>query len=150
MWPIKLLGALMVVLSASAVGFNMSKRLKKRAKTLKSFLVSIDSISVYIRLSNFEINEILERCLPCGMTYDGTGLIAENFLCLKEDDLQLINEFLNDLGMTDTHCLLNRCKSYKQLFLNQIGEADREISEKYRLYSVSGVLVGITLSFLWW
>ena len=144
------MGALFVIFSCSAVGLNMANRLKTRAKTLRNFLVAIDSISVYIRLSNFHIEEILEKCLPLGMAYDGKGLIAENSLCLSDADRQLINEFLNDLGMTDTHCLVNKCKSYKELFLTAIGEADREISDKYRLFSVSGVLVGITLSFLWW
>ena len=150
MWALKLLGALFVVFSCSFFGLSLANQLKTRAKTLRSFLVCLDSITVYIRLSAFHIEEILEKCLPTGMQYDGKGLIAENSLCLKESDRILINEFLNDLGMTDSDCLINKCKSYRQLLLNAIDEADRDISEKYRLFSVSGFLIGITLSFLWW
>lgn len=128
----------------------MANQLKIRAKTLRNFLVSLDSITVYIRMSGLHIEEILEKCLPSGMKYDGKGFIAENSLCLKESDRILINEFLTDLGMTDTDCLINKCKSYRELLLTAIGEADKEVIEKYRLFSVSGILIGVTLSFLWW
>ncbi len=128
----------------------MANQLKTRAKTLRNFLVSLDSITVYIRMSGLHIEEIFEKCLPSGMKYDGKGLIAENSLCLKESDRLLINEFLTDLGMTDSDCLINKCKSYRELLLTAIGEADKEVIEKYRLFSVSGILIGVTLSFLWW
>ena len=150
MWALKLLGVLFVIFSCSFLGFRMANQLKTRAKTLRNFSVSLDSITVYIRMSDLHIEEILEKCLPSGMKYDGKGLIAENSLCLKESDRILINEFLTDLGMCDTDCLINKCKSYRELLLTAIGEADKEVAEKYRLFSVSGILIGVTLSFLWW
>ncbi len=150
MWAVKLVGALFLIFSCGFIGLKMANRLKIRAKTLRSFLICLDSITVYIRLSDFHIEEILDKCLPDGMTYDGKGLIAKDSLCLREEDRQLINEFLFDLGMADIDCLLNKCKSYRELFLTAISDADRDVSERYRLFAVSGFLLGLTLSFLWW
>ncbi len=150
MWLIKLLGALFLIFSCGFTGVKMANNLKTRVKTLRNFLIALDSITVYIRLSSYHIEEILKKCLPSGMDYDGRGLIAENRLCLSDTDRQLINEFLFDLGMADTDCLINKCKSYRELFLTAINEADREVFDKYRLYSVFGFLSGLTLSFLWW
>lgn len=150
MWGIKIIGAILLTISCGTVGLKMAGRLKTREKTLRNFLIALDSIRVYIRLSDFDIDQILKKTLPIGMEYDGKGLIAKDGLCLNENDRQLINEFLFDLGMSDIDCLLNKCKSYRELFLSLINEAERDIQERYRLFSVSGFLSGITLSFLWW
>lgn len=147
---IKPLGAVFLILSCGMTGMKYANRLKIRVKSLKSFLISMDSITVYIRLSDFHIEEVLNKCLPEGMEYGEKGLKTDASLCLTNGDKQLIDEFLKDLGMTDASCLINKCKGYRELINASVKEAEKDILERYRLLMSSGFLIGITLSFLWW
>ena len=84
------------------------------------------------------------------MEFDGQGLIAENFLCLNEEDRAIITAFLADIGMTDTESELKRCASYKDLVIAQRKKAQQDAEERYRLFLICGWLTGIILSLLWW
>lgn len=128
----------------------MATGLKKRVKTLVNMEFAIDAISVYIRMSNRDIDDVLLSTLPQGMEFDGHGLIADNSLCLAGEDREIITAFLTDLGMTDTESELKRCGSYKDLIIAQRKKAQQDADERYRLFLICGWLTGIILSLLWW
>lgn len=150
MWMLKTFGCLLVILSCGAVGMKLAVRLKKRVKTLIETEFAIDAVAVYIRMSNSEIDTVLSRTLPSGMTFDGQGLIADNSLCLNDSDRELLTAFLKDIGMSDADTLLKRCASYKELIVAQRKKAQQDVEERYRLFLICGWLTGIILSLLWW
>lgn len=129
---------------------KLAARLKQRVKTLIETEFAIDAAAVYIRMSNSDIDTVLARTLPKGMSFDGQGLLADNSLCLNDSDRSLITDFLKDMGMSDTESELKRCASYKELIVAQRKKAEQDVDERYRLFLICGWLSGIILSLLWW
>ena len=150
MWILKIIGSLLFIFCCGMAGMRLALRLKTRVKSLIETEFAIDSICVYIRMSNCDIDVILADALPKGMEFDGQGLIAENFLCLNEEDRAIITAFLADIGMTDTESELKRCASYKDLVIAQRKKAQQDAEERYRLFLICGWLTGIIFSLLWW
>ncbi len=150
MWILKILGSLMVILCCGMAGMKLALRLKTRVKTLIETEFAIDAICVYIRMSNCDIDIILADTLPKGMEFDGQGLIADNALCLTNEDTGIITAFLDGLGMTDTESELKRCASFKDLITAQRKKAQQDAEERYKLFLICGWLTGIILSLLWW
>ena len=150
MWILKITGSLLIIFCCGIVGMKLALKLKKRVKSLIEVEFAIDAICIYIRMSNCDIDVILADTLPCGMVFDGQGLIADNSLCLSEEDRALITAFLCDIGMTDTESELKRCASFKDLIVAQRKKAQQDAEERYRLFSICGWLTGIILSLLWW
>ncbi len=150
MWELKLLGCIIVIGTLGAVGIKAAEKLKARVKILLELIGAIDRIAQYIKLENEDIESILSRTLPKGITFDAEGVIAENRIAVSGEDISLLNEFLGQLGMGDKVSETVKCSSYKQLFIKQREEAERDVEEKYRLYSTIGFICGIILSFLWW
>lgn len=150
MWAVKLLGCILVICSGGFIGLKAASGLKNRVRILNKLILSIDAISQYIKMGNEEIESILNRTLPSGISYDGTGIIVKNGITLGEEDLSLLKDFYSCLGMGDTETELIRCNSFKALLEKQRSEALTAVEEKYKLFSISGFLCGIILSFLWW
>lgn len=150
MWRIKLTGCILVIGVCGAVGMKAAGKLKGRVKILLELIAAIDRIAQYIKLENEDIESILKRTLPKGITFDAVGVIAENSVALTQEDVQLLSDFLGSLGMGDKISETVKCNSYKQLFIKQWEEADRQVEEKYKLYSTMGFICGFIISFLWW
>lgn len=140
----------MVIISCGIVGTNIALRLKKRVKSLQKIQLSIEQIAVYIRMSNLDIKEILEKSLPNGLVFDGVGVIAENSLCLNDDDRELLTDFFANIGMSDAQSEVERCSSYRALVSSALNSARTEVNEKFKLISVCGWLTGVVLAFMWW
>ncbi len=147
---LKIIGCIMVIISCGMIGTDIAMRLKKRVKALQKIQLSIEQIAVYIRMSNLDINEILNKSLPAGLSFDGAAVTAEKSLCLNNDDCSLLTEFFTGLGMGDTKTEVKRCASYGALVLSALSDASAEVKEKYKLISICGWLAGAAISFLWW
>lgn len=150
MWRIKLTGCVLVIGVCTAVGLKMAARLKARVKILGEIVNATDRIAQYIKLEDEDIESILKRTLPKGVAFDGVGVITENGVALTSEDVSLLSDFLCSLGMGDKISETVKCNSYKQLFIKQWEEAQRAVEEKYKLYSTTGFICGVILSFLWW
>lgn len=147
---IKILGCMSVIFCCTFFGINRAQTLKKRAETLTKLILSMDAFIQYIRIGNDDINTILKRNLPKGITVCREGIYAEGKMGLNDEDRTLLNEFFKEMGMGDRESEINRCESYKILIEKQLKKAEMDIDEKYKVFSYCGFMTGIVLSLLWW
>ncbi|MEE0947032.1 MAG: hypothetical protein U0M42_09455 [Acutalibacteraceae bacterium] len=150
MWIIRLTGCALLIGVGTVLGIKAAQKLKKRVKKLGEIIVCTDRIAQYIRLESGEIGYILDNTLPEGISFDGTGVIVKNGIALSIADTELLNEFLTGLGMGDKFSEQVKCNAYKHFFIKQMEEAQRDVDEKYKLYSTGGFILSAVLSFLWW
>lgn len=132
------------------IGIKSAAALKERAAFINRLILCTDKISQYIKMGNAEKGEILKSTLPAFMSYEQEHVIIDKNIRLSLEDIRLIEEFFVGLGMGDIDAELVRCNAFKNLFKKQLIEAEKDVEEKHRLFTVSGFILGLILSFLWW
>ncbi len=150
MWILKLSGCLMVTFCGGLIGLQSALDLKNRTEILSKIILCTDEISQYIKIGTAEKNDILKKVLPKGITYEKSGLKTDISVKISGEDKRLINEFLKGLGMGDKEAEFTRCLAFKNLFEKQLLKAEKDVREKYKLYSLGGFFAGIIISFMWW
>ena len=67
---------------------------------------------------------------------------------LQKKDTEILEEYLSNLGMTDLESGINRTEVYRALLQKQIEQAEGEMKEKSRLYSLLGIFAGIFVAII--
>lgn len=163
---IKLLGAIMLICSATTIGFLFSKRLNNRKKFLMSFESFLSSVQTYIRYDNSRIETVIEKSLgdesldslkeavckdldkPFSTRFKNWTKNLSPFLGLTTDDKRLLDEFGAELGVTDLNGQIKHIELYKTLFSKAVNEAQSEITQKSKLYKMTGFCMGAVIALL--
>ncbi len=144
---LKTVGCILTVAVGAAIGIRAADRLRSRYKKLLSHYIYIG-----------EIADLMRRGAPLDevfMSERANGLIvADGYRVqvaredLKYEDQKLISEFFSGLGMGDLEAGIARCDTYKELLHKRVSEAEQEMKQKSRIYSLLGVFSGILIAIL--
>ena len=130
----KLLGFALIVLTTTAIGFLKSYYLNMRYKKLCSLKNSLADLKQRIRLSYGEIDELL------AVSFKDT---PDLYSYLEKSDIEIIDNFLKNIGMSDTKAECERCELYISLLDAQIIKAQKNYNELNKLYKSVGFMGGL-------
>jgi len=150
LWILRITGCFLIIICTTFFGIIKAGSLKKRVASINGIILCLEKISQYIKLENYDKEQILQKALPEDFCLSEYGVYADKKACITAEDEGIINEFFSELGMWDGEYELKRCASYKNILKKQLEKAEKEETEKYKLFSVGGFLFGVVFSVLWW
>ena len=144
-WLFKILGVITVLSACSLAGFLKSFGLKKRHKKLLAIYRSMSDLRERIRLGGGEIERLVYLCFEEDTASISEGKAIINAMYLKKADVEILEEFFRDLGMSDSDSEYERTGLYMSLILKISDEAEKKCGELCRLYSSLGILCGLLI-----
>ncbi len=142
-WLFKILGVITVLSACSLAGFLKSFGLKKRHKKLLAIYRSMSDLRERIRMGGGEIERLVYLCFEEDTASISEGKAIINAMYLKKADVEILEEFFRDLGMSDSDSEYERTGLYMSLILKISDEAEKKCGELCRLYSSLGILCGL-------
>lgn len=159
----KIIGIMLIFLSSVFVGFNLSKRLKKRIRILEDINELIISIKIMIEADCPTVDELF--CLMADQKKLDSFFIPKtaflsrdykrqierecnNNSFLSEEDKQLFINFINELGNNYLDGQISIINGYIKQFENLIKKLKSEQGVKCRMYNSFGVLIGAFISII--
>lgn len=142
---LKVIGLIMVVLVCAGIGIYMAATLGTRQKRLYSICLFIEEIADRMRAGR-ELGEIIRTSgQKAGISISGMNpeIKGEG---LTQQDIKIVEEFFEGLGMGDTESQLKRCEVYLQLVRKQETAARVAASEKSGLYRKLGIFTGLFIA----
>ena len=155
---VKIIGCVLLVIATTLVGFIKSHKLYSRRDTLLSFGVFLNSLSTNIRYNSSDIVSLVSMCND-----DFSRMIVNNLsdvnvafserwnnavdklpisCSLNQKDKEIMHSFGEKLGVTDVEGQIKHIELYQQIALGQVENADKEISDKSKLYRTMGFFAG--------
>ena len=126
-------------------GFYKSISLKKQADRIYSLIRSFENIAEYIRLGNFEILPLIEKCFSEELVYVKDNKVVVNKEILDTEIALKTEEFLENVGMNDKKAEYERAVFYKDILQKEYDTALQNYRQQGRLYNTLGVLCGLFL-----
>lgn len=142
-WLFKLLGLIMILCASSLAGFAKSMRLRQRYKTLCEIYRSMSDLKERIRVSSGEIGRLVGLSFQNDIASFNGGSFKINAVGLEKGDISLLDDFFNDLGMSDAESECERTGLYMNLVRKKCDEAEKKCAELCKLYDTLGILCGI-------
>lgn len=130
----KVLGFLATVTSTYSFGFLKSKALKLRLEKIHNIQKNITSLKEKIRVNAGEIPFLLSSSF---------GEFPISYRYLEKDDIKLLEEFFDNIGMSDSKSEYERCELYFNLLTPKLQEAEQNYRELGKLYRNIGLFSGI-------
>lgn len=142
-WLFKISGVITVFTVCSMAGFLKSFGLKKRHKKLLAIYRSMSDLRERIRMGGGEIERLVYLCFEEDTASILEGKAIINTMYLEKADVEILEEFFRDLGMSDSDSEYERTGLYMSLILKISDEAEKKCGELCRLYSSLGILCGL-------
>lgn len=153
----KLLGALLLMLSGLAWGMERAGALRRRVELLMDLLCLLQRLSVEIAYSARPLGEMLaageSRFCRKAMEWEGFaadpagGLAwAGEQLLNHQKDRELLYGFAQGLGASDSQGQQEHLRLYQALAGDRLREAQEAYGQKKRLYLALGLFAGLTVS----
>ena len=141
----KILGLFIIFSVCVALGFRKSYSVSKRAKLLSSTHSSLTLLAEYIRSGRGEISKLL----PLAFGEDFVS-VKRNEMTFKKDffesaDIDLLTQLFTGLGFSDKNSEYERTKLFASLIEKQSKEAKLKAESLCKLYSTTGLLMGVFL-----
>lgn len=133
-WLFKLSGFTLIILTTYIAGYLKSNSLNLRRKKLIAIKSAINDLKQRIRLSHTEIDKLISVSFKD---------ILDIYSNLEKRDIEIIKDFFNDIGMSDSKAEYERCELYISLINTQIAEAEKNYTDLSKLYKSIGFLSGI-------
>lgn len=159
----------MLVSCGSAIGYTKAKMVSNRVLFIEQYLSMISYIRTQIRYSCEDIVSILERyeqinarslsfvnkCIALckkgeifSESWNKSISSVEKGSGLKKEDIILIKDFGNGLGVSDVEGQMLHCELSEKLMSDRLNNARDEKNKKYRLYQLLGVSSGICIALI--
>ena len=153
---IKLILCILIVFSGAVTGVYYSRRLFRRRDTLASFLSLFHKASIMMKYEAADLCKLFhDNAFEFEFHYDEPfdvqwmKLIGRYRPVLKEKDLEVLSDFIKNMGSTDMESDRDISGStYSHLLEEQLKEAGEEVIGKGRLYQVLPLSAGIVISLL--
>ena len=142
-WLYKISGVITVYTVCSMAGFLKSFGLKKRHKKLLAIYRSMSDLRERIRMGGGEIERLVYLCFEEDTASISEGKAIINTMYLEKADVEILEEFFRDLGMSDSDSEYERTGLYMSIILKISDEAEKKCGELCRLYSSLGILCGL-------
>lgn len=130
----KITGFILVISTSAFIGFLKSGELFLRYKKLNKIQKNITDLKHRIRLHGGEINNLIL------LSFEEFPL---DYLHLQKCDIEILNDFFENIGMGDTKSEYERCELYINLLKVKSDEAKSKYQELGRLYKTIGLFSGI-------
>ena len=130
----KISGFILIIFTTFSIGFLKSSELGSRYKKLESIQKGIGELKERIRMGGGEIDRLLNSSFH---------EYPIDYSCLEKGDIEILNDFFSNVGLSDTKAEYERCEVYINLLKNKIEEANAKYHETARLYKSIGLLSGI-------
>ena len=160
--PLKLFGAALLVLAGIGGGWLYARQLTVRRSFLTSFLTFLSNLATGLRYRGERMELLINSSgelfsLPVGNREQSVAEVwsaqISNFpkkWRLTAQDMTLLEEFGAKLGSTDTEGQLAHISLYQALFQKQLGEAERDVKQKAKLYQTLGLFIGVSAALMMW
>ena len=152
---IKLILCILIVFSGAVTGVYYSRRLFRRRDTLASFLSLFHKASIMMIYEAPDLCKLFhDNAFEFEFHYDEPfdvqwmELIGRYRPVLKEKDLEVLSDFIKNMGSTDMESQQRHLGMYSHLLEEQLKEAGEEVIGKGRLYQVLPLSAGIVISLL--
>ena len=144
---LKMSGILIIVAVLTLCGFKASSKLKERTRKLGLFIRLINEIEDKVRLKT-EMSDIFKSGLAKELlNYENFRVeIKEDYLLT--DEIKLLEDFFQKVGFGDVKTGIELCKQYKELLGKKEKEAEQELLQKAKLYSILGFFSGLFVAVL--
>lgn len=139
---IKITGLLIVFFVPTVYGFLKSFGVAKRSEKLKEYVMAISELCECIKVENIPKNRLLRRCFGRELLNEDLTL---NHFFLKDEDINLLCEFLKGFGKRDKNSEYERTKNYILRLKQNCDKANEEKEKLCKLYSSLGILCGLSL-----
>lgn len=144
---LKLFGLVCIVLVGASFGLKASLKLSARYKRLVDFYIFLGEICDCMRVG-YDIEGIFAKESAEKLFTLNGYKITPKTSNLQKKDTEILEEYLSNLGMTDLEAGINRTEVYRALLQKQIEQAEGEMKEKSRLYSLLGIFAGIFVAII--
>ncbi|MBE6737202.1 MAG: hypothetical protein E7566_00900 [Ruminococcaceae bacterium] len=155
---------IVLVVSSTFLGNWFSLKLLRRCEDLFSIIESIQKIKTYINFGGYEICRVIALSFVSKEKFKAFTETEENenFLmwwekcvtyiskttALNKSDLELLNQFGENLGVTDIEGQISNCELYTKLFEERLNEAKLMENKNVRLYRILGFSLGCTVGLI--
>ncbi len=133
-WLFKGLGFALILLTTTVLGFLKANSLNLRYKKLCNIKNAVTDLKQRIRFSRSEIDKLLAISFKD---------IPDYYSNLEKDDIEIVEGFIENIGMADTKAECERCELCISLLDTKIAEAQKNCTELNKLYKSMGVLGGV-------
>ncbi len=150
MFLMKILGAVLLCVTGTAIGINALSHLKKRADALDWYYKAIALIGsriggtaaeLYdIMGTIFDSNKYLSLSRPFKVEFNKDGLNLE--------DTRTLAEFFGELGSGGIDSEVKRCEMYSNILYNRYKSAREEYIQKSKLYKMLGLFGGLSVAII--
>lgn len=142
MFYIKFLGLVLIFLFCSMIGFSKAMSLRKRKERLETLIKCMTTLLEYVKIGNSERSCLIEKAFGNEFSLE-IGSVKEE--SLNQEDNAIFSEFFESFGKSEKQAEVEKINLYLN-FLRENLKAAQEDSEKLsRLYSRSGVLIGLVV-----
>ena len=138
----KIIGIIVLLFSSSTYGFVLADSLKKREKALLYVVECLKELKNRIRLESGEINGLLKKSFTNSSILNISEEMRVNSNWLKQGDIDIINEYFKNAGMSDIYAECDRLDLYISLIESRYESAKEESGRLCRLYRTLGFLCG--------
>ena len=141
----KVSGLLIILTVFSAAGYLKAAALKKRVQKLNALCISASKFGELARAGLGEVSDLIPKSFEEEIIRIAGGKPVLDSSYLKKEDIEIIDAFLNDIGMSDREAEYRRTGTYTALFEKQLNCAEKESDQLYKLYSSLGFLLGLSV-----
>lgn len=139
----KFTGLLLIFCTFSASGFIKAAALNKRTEKLAEISRSLNKLAGYIKAEKGELGKLIALCFNFDILHTENSDYKLETAYLEKEDIEILNEFLKNLGIQDSESEYNRTVMYSELLAKQHSAAEKKSLSLCRLYRISGVLCGL-------
>ena len=148
---LKLTGALLVLLCATAFGFYLSYRSRQRLVFLKTVISLLTNLESNIRYYRGDTLTLLRMSAPDGLARgaENREIFVDDFIkqfTPTSDQAEKFREFIKGLGSMDAEGEIERSRLYKAMFEELYNNSLEEYKTKSRLYRSLGFFAGAALA----
>ena len=139
---LKLFGILIIVAVSTLYGFKASANLKERTKMLGLYIRLISEIEDNMRLK-IGLTEMFSRDISVKLLEYKDYRVSFKKEGLLPEDVKLLEDFFAKVGFGDIKSGTELCRTYKELLIKKEKEAEQEMTQKAKLYSMLGFFSGL-------
>lgn len=155
---VKLICAIIIIISCSYVGMKMSGELSGRVKNLKDILWIVGKIEGYITALKMPAQEIYQSFAEekgsIGQMFksinEGNSFEKELnlFSSLTEGDRKIALDFFNSIGSFDYERQLDQAMLTQELLREQLNLAKTDFSDNSKVYRAMSFFTGVVIAIL--
>lgn len=149
MFLVKIFGIFLIAVSCAAAGILKGLSIKNRSHKLSAFCDGLDTLYEYIEQGGTELLSAMK------ISFSKCSFLCfeNNKFCCKDVDLSRedkteINEFLMRLGMSSKKAECDRINCFKLKIKTHLKDAQKDVSQKSKIYQTLGICLGLTVGIL--